>query len=46
MNCKTTKPDPNDHNLSWLKIVVKVLDKPDSACTYSSGNCRFTYSEN
>lgn len=22
------------------------MDKPDSVCTYSSGNCRFTYSDN
>ena len=46
MNCKTTKPDPNDNNLSSLKIVVRVLDKPDSTCSYGLGSCRFSYSQN
>lgn len=45
MNCKTTKPDADDTNLSSLEIVVKVNGKPDSVCTFSSTYCHFSYSE-
>ncbi|CAD8161606.1 unnamed protein product [Paramecium octaurelia] len=44
VNCKTTKSNPNDHNLSNLQITVKVQDKPDSVCTFSYTYCHFSYS--
>lgn len=39
MNCKTTKPDPNDENLQGLPIVVRVSGKSDSICTFNKAQC-------
>lgn len=45
MNCKTSKPDPNDENLQGLPIVVRVSGKSDSICTFNKAQCQYTYSE-